>query len=313
MSTKRKTCHLVPSRWVGMVVAVLLVLGLMGGAVSANGGPHTGTTAANGECRWCHRTNSALGRESLAAQNPTTLCLSCHGTGLGANTNVVDGVYLSSRDDAAGDANLGAANTPDGAPLLGGGFVTYLGKPVTSRHDVTGSPTAAWGNGGIRGERSPLAAPLTCISCHDPHGSANYRLLREFINGRPVRVEAVDEGEAKDYDTEQWGAGTDSLCLACHEAYNTAAPGAGSDPSLVASGGYAHRVGMPYHYDNNANPETEGFNGYRLPLAESGHGDRVVCMTCHLPHGTAAQRSDGGDSRLLRLDNDAVCQVCHQL
>jgi len=313
MSTKQYVGKSATWKMGVFVVVVLLLLSAMGGAASANGGPHTGYTTSNGECVWCHRANSAIGSQSLVVQNPTTLCLSCHGAGLGANTNVVDGVYLSSRDDAAGNANIGAAHTPDGASLLGGGFVTYQGKPVTSKHDVMGDWTTAWGNGGVRGETSLLDSPLTCISCHDPHGSDNYRLLRESINGRLVRVEAVDEGNAKDYDTEQWGAGTDTLCLACHEAYNVTTPGSGSDPALVASGGYAHRVGMPYNYNGNANPETEGFNGYHLPLAESGNGDLVVCMTCHLPHGTAAQMSNGGDSHLLRLDNDAVCQVCHQM
>ena len=69
------------------------------------------------------------------------MCMDCHGAGLGANTNVAEGIYLSSRDDLAADENVGAANTPDGAAILGGGFATYKGMPVTFAHDPTGTAT----------------------------------------------------------------------------------------------------------------------------------------------------------------------------
>jgi hypothetical protein len=238
---------------------------------------------------------------------------------------VDDGLYLSSRDDSAGDGNEGAANTPDNAPLLGGGFVNFRGMAITSAHDPSGSEVAAWGNGVARGITADLAEGLTCASCHDPHGSPNYRIIQETVNGNPVAVQQVDEG-AKDYDTEQWGTGTSSLCAACHGAYHQTAAGQGSSPD---GGTYTHRVDMSYSYGANANPETVGLGGLTLPLAESGTNDLVVCMTCHLPHGSSAQMAgiaDGGpsggdtlpgnttatDSALLRLENRAVCQVCHQ-
>ncbi|MFQ5577370.1 MAG: hypothetical protein ACE5G8_10335 [Anaerolineae bacterium] len=256
-----------------------------------------------------------LGDEAFSPADTVTMCMACHGAdGLGANTNVADGVYDSHRDDAAANGDVGAANTPDGAGLLGGGFVTYRGKPVTSAHPLTGLATAPRGNGAARGQSGTLlAAPLTCISCHDPHGSGNYRNLRHTVNGQPVTVAQVDEGAAKDYDTEQWGAGTDSLCAACHSAYNATSAGSGSDGAMVASGDYTHRVGMPYNFGDNQNPETIGFQGYKLPLAQSGNGDLVACMTCHLPHGSPAEMSSGDGSNLLRIDNSGVCQVCHQL
>jgi len=70
-------------------------------------------------------------------------------------------------------------------------------------------------------------------------------------------------------------------------------------------------------------------SGYFLPLAESGTNNTVACQTCHLPHGSSAAMTgiaNGGptgagtvpgdttatDSALLRLDNRAVCEVCHQ-
>ncbi len=258
-----------------VIIMLFLVLDL-GGAAAADGQPHSDHDGVTGECAWCHRTHSS--GQSSAGGDSREMCLTCHGAGLGANSNVVTGVYSSGRDDSAANEDVGAAHTPDGAALLGGGFVSYKGTPVTSAHD------------------------LSCVSCHNPHGSGNYRNLVESINGYTVAVERVDDGPAKDYDSEQWGAGTSSLCIACHQAY-----GMNASP-----GGYSHSVGMPYNVDGNRNPETMGYGGYRLPLAQSGQGDLVVCMTCHLPHGSAAQTNSDAGSALLRLDYRAVCQVCHQ-
>jgi predicted CXXCH cytochrome family protein len=303
----------------GIVVAV--VLGLAGLA-SADGGPHGGYTATTDGCAGCHRAHTAPGPRLLVDNGTFDLCVSCHGsTGTGANTNVDDGFYLSTRDDGAGDGDVGAANTPDNAPLLGGGFVNYQGVPVTSSHDPTGVEVAAWGNGVARGTTADLAEGLSCASCHDPHGSPNYRIMNETINGSAVVIALVDEGAAKDYDTEQWDTGTSTVCAACHEAYHRVAPGQGS---TLDGGSYTHRIDMTYNYGGNVNPETVGLGGYTLPLAESGVNDMVVCMTCHLPHGSSAQMTgiaDGAglpgntsatDSALLRLDNRGVCEVCHQ-
>jgi len=294
-----------------MRIDVHSLLGVVGVA-SAAGGPHTGIASNPDDCATCHRTNSITGSPALLAQDVYTLCMSCHGSGTGANTNVADGVYFSGGDDLTGNQNIGAAHTPDGADLLGGGFVSYKGQPVTSAHNSMGNTSEAWGNAVARGEKSSLTQSVTCTSCHNPHGSNNYRMLRETINGHAVSVQQVDEGAAKDFDTEQWGAGVDSLCAACHGTYDVTTAGAGSDAAMVSSGGYTHRVGMSFDDGGNVNPETVGYEGYHLPLAQSGNGDLVACMTCHLPHGTSATMSDDRDSTLLRLDNNGVCQVCHQ-
>jgi len=308
-----------------ITVAVLALAFATAGLAFANGGPHGGYAPTTDGCAGCHRAHTAPGPNLLVDTSTYDLCMSCHGSiGAGANTNVDDGYYLSSRDDSGGDYDHGAIETPDNAPLLGGGFVNYQLVPVTSNHNPTEVELAAWGNGVARGSLADLAEPLGCASCHDPHGSPNYRILNEVINGVPVVVAQVDEGAAKDYDTEQWGSGTSTVCAACHGAYHVTSAGSGSDPAMVASGGYTHRVDMPYNYGANVNPETIGLGGYTLPLAQTGAGDYVVCMTCHLPHGTSAQMTgitDGAglpgetsatDSALLRIDNRGVCEVCHQ-
>lgn len=300
------------------VLAMVLAFALVS-AASANGGPHGGYTATTDACAGCHRAHTASGPKLLIDTDTTALCLSCHGAAAnGADTNVEDGVFLSTRNASS---TWGEANTADNAPLLGGGFVNYQGANVTSSHSVTGTVTAAWGNGVARGTTADLATALNCASCHDPHGSANYRIIKEVVNNVAVSVAQVDEGIAnKDYDTEQWSTGQSNVCAACHSDYHKTAAGQGS---TLDGASYTHRIDMPFNYGTNVNPETvgvtEGATTYTLPLAETGTNNTVVCQTCHLPHGTSASMagfavgaSAAGDSALLRLDNRGVCEVCHQ-
>ncbi len=301
-----------------LVTVVVLALALaMVGLTSANNGPHGGYTATTDACAGCHRAHTAAGPKLLIEDSTFALCMSCHGsTATGAVTNVNDGVLEA----------VAGSNT--GTPLNGGGFTNYQTAATTSTHDVSETVTDAWGNGVDRGTLAALAAgeALGCASCHDPHGSPNYRIIKATINGNAVTVTQVDEG-AQVYDAESWPADMSNVCAACHEAYHETAANVGSDTAgQVFGGGYTHRIDMPYNYGGNANPETVGMGGYTLPL---GGTDLVVCNTCHLSHGTSAQMTgfaDGGptgggtlpgnttatDSALLRLDNRGVCEVCHQ-
>ena len=319
-------------KYLWIIIALIVLLG-SSVLVSASGGPHGGYSATTDACAGCHRSHTATGPRLLVSDSTYGLCISCHGSSAqGANTNVEDGFYLSTRDDSVADENHGAANTPDGSPLLGGGFLYYDDLGVTSSHEMSGPNVSllAWGNGGTRGEVTAISDPeFSCASCHDPHGSPNYRILKTDVNGISIQVDQVDE-DAKDYDTEQWGAGTSSLCAACHIAYHETDANVGSDTGAQDyGGGFTHRVDMPYHFRNNDNPETVGFTdafgtNVRVPLAQSSAGDYVVCMTCHLPHGSSTTmfgNANGSglpgetaenDSALLRLDNRGVCQACHQ-
>lgn len=308
-----------------LALVIVLALALVGTA-AANGGPHGGYTATTDACAGCHRAHTAVGPNLLVQTSTYALCMSCHGsTGTGADTNVEDGFFLSTRSAST----HGTANTTDNAPLLAGGFAFYKTLAVTSNHDMTGAGNTnlAWGNGATnRGVQVAITdATFTCASCHDPHGSPNYRILKATVNGTAVAVSQVDEA-AKDYDTEGWGTGQSNICAACHGAYHKTAAGQGS---TLDGSTYTHRIDMSYVYGTNANPETVGMGGLTLPLSLTGSSNLVVCQTCHLPHGSSSAMSgyaNGGptgsgslpgdttatDSALLRLDNRAVCEVCHQ-
>ncbi len=315
-----------------IVSALMFALALlMVGLASANAGPHGGYTATTDACAGCHRAHTASGAKLLVAADTYSLCMTCHGsTAAGAQTNVEDGVYA--RYNNAGtytDKTTTGSEGTVGAALNGGGFAyaydidTGSFVATTSTHQVDGTITAAWGYGTAnRGATGTLPTALTCASCHDPHGTQGYRLLK----AGPTTAADDYDSAAKNYTDEAWGnAKLSAFCASCHTAYHETAANVGSDNTVWSYGNtYTHRVDMAFTYSGNQNPEivgvTEGTTTYTLPLADGTNADEVVvCTTCHLPHGTSAAMTGyasgagpAGDSALLRLDNRGVCEVCHQ-
>ena len=216
--------------------------------------------------------------------------------------------------------------------LNGGGFMYVSGAAITSRHnaDPADNMTRPWGYNANSGQNTnTIAAPLQCTSCHNPHGTTNYRLLKESINGSTVNVKAwydgvatVNEGArglesgapADKYTQNYYGsAGTGgaptattgslaSLCGACHTAY----PSSGASAGYTAGGvtHYRHKTEMPFTDWSNpdtarvsSNPETSpisGFPALRLAsMSGSGTGSNnvVTCLTCHRVHGTSTTMS----------------------
>lgn len=149
---------------------------------SANGGPHGGYTLTTAACAGCHRAHTAVGPYLTRADSVFALCTTCHaGT---VDTDVMHGELKGS--------------TPK--PLNGGGFEQQNGKFVTSSHGVeglqaynasgtpVGAPSSGLGTawGSQNGDATPVAdvgagvqGELECTSCHNPHGSTNYRILTD--------------------------------------------------------------------------------------------------------------------------------------
>lgn len=261
----------------------------------------------------------------------------------------IDVITTSKATNAEGTSNLTTvrvtlgAETPEvviqtlvGASglstLNGGGFMYVSGAAITSRHnaDPADNMRRPWGYNANSGQNTnTIAAPLQCTSCHNPHGTANYRLLKESVNGVTVNVKAwydgaarVDEGArglesgapADKYTKNYYAsAGTGgaptatsgsvaSLCGACHTAY----PSSGASAGYTAGGvtHYRHKTEMPFSDWSNpdtarvsSNPETSPISGFpSLRLASmtgAGEGTNTVvtCLTCHRVHGTASTMS----------------------
>ena len=325
---------------VGFVLVVLLVA--LGGVALANGGPHGSYDLTTDSCAACHRTHTAVAPQLLANSN-TALCMTCHGTGgAGSDVNVNDGIYE------------GTTQGTQNAGLNGGGFTnakqdTTLTGPlsgtVTSLHNVQGTASytataTMWGAGAIN-SGAGSAFDLYCTSCHDPHGSNNYRALKETVNSVPVTVTLTDEitksYTVATYFTTTVGTGQwqiSSFCAACHTRYLATAAGSGENSSGDSFFAYRHRIdatstvavnGITYTFPSTLSLPVSTANGGSPSTSPDNRS--MVCLTCHYAHGSAATMEGksgavpwpggasgpggSGRSSLLRLNNRGVCQDCH--
>jgi predicted CXXCH cytochrome family protein len=175
------------------------------GVALADFGPHGGYASDTDSCAECHRAHTATsnvtwtdnqGGQKTAllisdSVSMTDFCYACHGDGaVGAATDVESGYFEG--------ANSTVTHSSDEATLNGGGFARIGGlagtpnsKTVMSSHGVTGNGSlfaldafVRWGDAN-NSVLTPMAA-FTCTDCHDPHGSSNYRILKDVVNGQTV-------------------------------------------------------------------------------------------------------------------------------
>jgi predicted CXXCH cytochrome family protein len=292
------------------------------GPASADNGPHVKEAGAvTDSCAGCHRVHTAQAPH-LLKETQTSLCYTCHGSGAtGANSDVVDGVGYSGEERSGGKAGalrgggfayaLIGSDSPSGNGYLGEIPVRATGVAVTSTHSVNESAQTAWGNGEISGEASyGKAIPLRCGSCHDPHGNGNYRILRPIPreSGASPGVAIPDATkkvyttanywEVEDIDAPGFIADASAWCATCHTRY-LASGHSGREDSGDAVFAFRHRSDQTSQGSAN-------------------------CIQCHVAHGSNASMGTysagvsnpdgtaaGPDSRLLRIDNRGVCQMCH--
>jgi predicted CXXCH cytochrome family protein len=304
-----------------------LLLYLVGAASAwADAGPHESPKLKGNytpdSCAGCHRAHTAQA-PYLLKEDQEALCFTCHGTsGTGSSLDVADGVGYSahSRESSkkAGALRGGGfqyalieSNNPSGNGYVGEVPVRSSGAAVTSTHSIDESSQMAWGNGSISASASyGKTLSLTCGSCHDPHGNGKYRTLRPIPtdSGASTGVEIADT-ETKVYTTENYWevedenapgfiANISAWCATCHTRYL-----AGSKSARNSSGDAV------YTYRHRTNFTSQG---------------TPTCIQCHVAHGSNASMgpyssavpypdgsSAGSDSRLLRIDNRGVCQMCH--
>jgi predicted CXXCH cytochrome family protein len=333
------------------LAAAVVALAILGGPAPAQGdeGPHVqGWGATADDCASCHRAHRAQADRLLVADQEL-LCLNCHGNdamgsvlNVSSGTNEADGGALR-----AGGFETARLNTQDPTlpPPAGGvtiGVLAPPGQSVTSSHTVDGSAETIWGYGDI--SASPNVGrvdyTMTCGSCHDPHGSGNYRALRTRPSGlvafgqpvppwMPNLAGKLADETTKDYttsnywslpytdwwrdstgdgyaDTEITGRQVGLWCTTCHTRYN--------DPYQMKETG-----DDIFAYRHTTDPSTR-------TASATGPARPQSCLQCHVAHGTnavmgsasgAVEWPDGmagggaTDSRLLKMDNRGVCQKCH--
>jgi len=206
-----------------LVLALALTLVFVGSAY-ANFGPHGGYIEDTDSCAGCHRAHTSFSAVTFRprvvppgwddADNPSALlvgsaatmsefCNACHGDSApGASTNVIAGLFDGGPSAQStvtvpglndGVVTMYQTASTFGAPLNGGGFVqaanivdwetsaTAAYEAVTSTHSME-QVGILWG----AGSAVSTTLDLTCTNCHDPHGSSNYRLLKDDVNGHAV-------------------------------------------------------------------------------------------------------------------------------
>ena len=328
-----------------IIVALSAVLALsisLAGVAFADEGPHggfgaTGLAATTDKCAGCHRAHTALNANLLVATSVTALCESCHGSaGTGADTDVWDGKWVQGRSDLY-EANLSSGNS-NGQALNGGGFLAAWNASentfatVTSRHGVAGLEAAgslsaepaqndvtAWG-GGAGGPG--VAGDLECPSCHDPHGSGNYRILNAasghgaitqwvtgagtFQAGNVPSMEVSPSGTvvngvttpAHDYTAGvhvAYDRGISDFCGACHTEYLN---NMGNNPNgeVYDAGDGKGAVARFRHPVSSKNPSTLATNSW---IAVDAGLRRVGA---DLPATPTTQFNDG---------QNVTCLTCH--
>lgn len=355
MIVKRTTLLLV-------LAAVVAVVAFLPAVAMANNAIHGNYVMNTDACAGCHRAHTAPSsitwqdadnqtKSALllsTATNMQDFCYLCHdNTSTGADTNVEGGYYRGTTQGTPGARLLGGLfGVPDG---LGGTQDPDTFQTVTSRHMISGGSWRAWG-GGVYGSTSTVDAtgnaigflgtgdfiPMDCATCHDPHGSSNYRILKDRVYG--VAVGGYDGGTLGSYDPTPtpyvWSAeaGYPVGGFRLHTAYPTYFPDytvpqyakpADGDPTKGMSGWCVgcHTVYMStestYNAGDNYGLVTRYRHAMNVPLSNFKPVSRSLIITTlpdtvPLAHGITA--GTGGDERgaTVNTDNDWLdCMTCH--
>ncbi len=257
----------------------------------------------------------------LIAESPSDVCLLCHAESLGAVLGSDPlapppergaGNFVFLLEDNINDAAGGASD-----PILGDASGHNLAAPG---HVLGPDPRHARSPGG-----SFPASRLGCTSCHDPHGSSSFRMLRGagpvesamFTFSYPAPL-AEGTGVSSSPETDShhtaYLAGMSNWCANCHGQYHEAGSGSAFEHPVDVSLGTT--VSARYHEYRGDGDPTGGLRSTaylaEVPFEDPGNTtsstegpesrSRVMCLSCHRAHGSsspAAGRWDFGVSLLV--------------
>jgi predicted CXXCH cytochrome family protein len=276
----------------GLSTVFMLILLSIFSAVAFAEGPPTSTNPATGVNvgdvdnfgnQSTHRTHGNF-------QNNTNSCANCHSTHNGEDSMLLMKSGEFELCMSCHDGTMGFYNVKEGS-----GAGTFDNSHLSSSmHNVDSDLLVKTAPGAVK---NTSTAVLECSSCHNPHGSANDRLLKETVIGttpfafNPTTLVPVPVGtktinlaltEDPDYATINAITGTSGLkitesigpkdsldkqyysqfCSACHDDY--LAKRSSGRPSN------ATKPNHDYLYTHTTNSTSTGRN----------------CAACHYAHGT---------------------------
>ena len=134
---------------------------------------------------------------------------------------------------------------------------------------------------------------FSCLSCHTPHTSGNYRNLRTEINKRPIIVKA--EGD-KRYIKNRYISGMNNFCLSCHVEFL---------PKATKSPYEMHPVGV--EIKNLRTIVNDKSDNLTIRTEESDGVKTVFCLSCHYAHSGPYFKAMLRDN----LKEHTLCLECH--
>lgn len=262
--------------------------------------PHGNYAEDTNMCLNCHQTHTGQAPRLLRAASAVELCGTCH-DGTGSKYNVKDGGLMN--PDGVGLTGYVYSRT-DGLNgewgLLGGAFGEF--NPTGNSNpagDVTSNHTMGKAFTNAPGQSNTFlsGATLSCVSCHNPHGTTNYRILNAAIGtgGYNVNVTAIaytpTAGDVLEqrllygtYDANGVTGGTVSagimtLCRGCHEQFQLSRSGSsnvgvGTYPDVQHN--YRHAVGISVYQGRKADGAPYGQQNIAIPDGSAEVENRTV-------------------------------------
>ncbi|MCA9727732.1 MAG: hypothetical protein KC729_08610 [Candidatus Eisenbacteria bacterium] len=257
----------------------------------------------------------------LVDETPSDVCLGCHATRSGAVFSVDPlnpatergaGNFIFLTDDNLNDGHSGASN-----PISGDAAGHNLNAPG---HGLAADGTLNNAPGGTF-----PASVLGCTSCHDPHGTQDFRLLYgagrtvqdfyTFTNAAPtaVGIGLSGAGESNSNHTAYQG-GMSAWCGNCHGNFHN------NNTDLVHPSGQALGGTISQIYDlyNGTSDISGGAHATAylasVPFEDAGNAtnstvgptgtSQVSCISCHRAHATSAPNAGRWDFNVTGLAED---------
>ena len=205
------------------IVLAAAVFAVLPSVAFANFAIHGNYVADTDACAGCHRAHTSVSTitwqdTTVAGENHSALlvtaatemwqfCYACHDdSNQGSDTNVQGGIYTGTLygdngstlngggfDSVNFDPNTGVPNAATSTHMYkgsswgayGGGYFG-TGKTFSASYNDAGQGTIGMGPTDVYMNGTGNAIKMDCATCHDPHGSPNYRILKTVVNGNAV-------------------------------------------------------------------------------------------------------------------------------
>lgn len=261
--------------------------------------PSVHTPVKNGDCSDCHNPHASKHGKMLA-EDPSTICASCHPT-------ILPDKRVSAHPDVV-SGNCTKCHDPHGSKNKGN--LLRAGNDLCVEcHKGLGKAIAE-----AKFKHAPVAK--SCLSCHDPHaGETTPYLLTKKSPQICLDCHKADQPNfVKAHLGYPVGKGD---CTSCHDPH-----GSGQPAILWASVHPPVKSKMCAQCHNDASapnalqPKKAGIDacrGCHNELVNAAYGqnrihwpvvDRTACLNCHNPHAAKT-------AKLLRAEQGKLCGSCH--